>query len=142
MTRQKTVAASLFCCVLSVLVLVAPSRAASTCKVLYTFGALPDGNVPALGPGLVIDSAGDLYGTTVEGGTGPGCGTNSGCGTLFKLTPNPDGSWTESILFNFLGDSATGAFPGGLTSIPPASCTAQPARVDRAMTRGVARCSK
>lgn len=115
MTRRKTVAPSLFFCVLSVLVLVAPLPAASTYKVLYTFGALPDGNVPSGGTGLVLDSAGNLYGTTLEGGTGPGCGTDSGCGTLFKLTPNQDGSWTESILFEFLGDSATGAFPGGLT---------------------------
>ena len=115
MTRQRTVAASLFFCVLSVLFFVIPSLAASTYKVLYTFGALPDGNVPSGGPGLALDSAGNLYGTTLEGGTGPGCGTNSGCGTLFKLTPNQDGSWTESILFEFLGDSATGAFPGGLT---------------------------
>ena len=112
MTRQKIVIASLFFCVLSVLVLVTPLQAASTYKVLYTFGALPDGQVPS---GVVLDSAGNLYGTTVEGGTGPGCGANSGCGTLYKLTPNGDGSWTESILFNFLGDSATGAFPGGLT---------------------------
>jgi hypothetical protein len=94
MTRQKTVAASLFCCLLSVLVLVAPSQAAGTYKVLYTFGALPDGNVPSGGPGLVLDSTGNLYGTTIEGGTGPSCGTNSGCGTLFKLTPNQDGIWT------------------------------------------------
>jgi uncharacterized repeat protein (TIGR03803 family) len=115
MTRRKTVAPSLFFCVLSVLVLVAPLPAASTYKVLYTFGALPDGNVPSGGTGLVLDSAGNLYGTTLEGGTGPGCGTDSGCGTLFKLTPKPDGSWTESILFEFLGDSATGACPGGLT---------------------------
>ena len=111
MTRQKTVAASLFFCVLSVLVLVAPLQAASTYKVLYTFGALPDGQVPS---GVVLDSAGNLYGTTVEGGTGPGCGVDSGCGTFFKLTPNQDGTWTESILFEFLGDSTTGAFPGGL----------------------------
>jgi len=115
MTRQKTLATSLFSCVLSVLVLVAPLQAASTFKVLYTFGALPDEQVPSAGPGVVLDAAGNLYGTTIEGGTGPGCGANAGCGTLFKLTPNQDGSWTESILFEFLGDSATGAFPGGLT---------------------------
>src|ERR1700678_2136670 len=111
MTRQKTVAASLFFCVLSVLVLVAPLQAASTYKVLYTFGALPDGQVPS---GVVLDSAGKLYGTTVEGGTGPGCGVDSGCGTFFKLTPNQDGTWTESILFEFLGDSTPATFPGAV----------------------------
>jgi uncharacterized repeat protein (TIGR03803 family) len=95
------------------LILAEPLGAASTYKVLYTFGALPDAEIPT--PGLVLDSAGNLYGTTQEGGTGTGCGANAGCGTVFKLTPNQDGSWTETILFNFLGDSATGAFPGGLS---------------------------
>jgi len=115
MSHQKTAAAAVCFCVLSALVLVTPLHAANTYKVLYTFGTLPDGSVPSAGPGLVLDSLGNLYGTTIEGGSGPGCGTNSGCGTVFKLTHNPDGSWTESILFTFLGDSATGAFPGGLT---------------------------
>jgi len=115
MTRPKTLVASICFCLLSALALVAPLQAASTYKVLYTFGRLPDGGVPPSGPGLVLDSSGNLYGTTVQGGTGLGCGANSGCGTVFKLSPNQDGSWTETILFNFLGDSATGAFPGGLT---------------------------
>jgi uncharacterized repeat protein (TIGR03803 family) len=112
MTSQKTVAASIYVCLLSALVLVAPLQAVSTYKVVYTFGVLPDGGLPTAG--LVLDSSGNLYGTTSEGGTGLGCGANSGCGTAFKLSPNQDGSRTESILFNFLGDSETGAFPGGL----------------------------
>ena len=32
-------------------------------------------------------------------------------GLVFKLTPNPDGSWTESVLYSFAGDP-DGAFPG------------------------------
>src|SRR5262249_49329903 len=34
--------------------------------------------------GLIFDAAGNLYGTTVQGG-GNGCGGN-GCGTVFRLT--------------------------------------------------------
>jgi uncharacterized repeat protein (TIGR03803 family) len=55
--------------------------------------------------GLVFDGAGNLYGTTSAGGT-----TNCGCGTVFKLTPNSDGSWTESVLYSF--DAFHGADPG------------------------------
>jgi len=45
--------------------------------------------------GLVADSAGNLYGTTVEGGIA--CGRPVGCGTVFKLAP--DG--TETVLYAF-----------------------------------------
>jgi len=27
--------------------------------------------------------------------------SNAGCGVVFKLTPNSDGSWTESVLYSF-----------------------------------------
>ncbi len=36
------------------------------------------------------------------------CG-GSGCGVVFKLTPNQDGSWTESVLHSF--NSSDGAYP-------------------------------
>jgi len=48
---------------------------------------------------LIFDTAGNLYGTTSQGGGGTSdtfC--TNGCGTVFKLTPNKDGSWSESIL--------------------------------------------
>jgi len=50
---------------------------------------------------LVFDRAGNLYGTTRLGGATPSC---SGCGTVFKLSPNSDGTWTEAILYNFCSD--------------------------------------
>jgi uncharacterized repeat protein (TIGR03803 family) len=34
---------------------------------------------------LIADNRGNLYGTTVDGGTSRNCG-NSGCGTVFRLT--------------------------------------------------------
>jgi len=54
---------------------------------------------------LVLDQAGNLYGTTVEGGSG----CVMGCGVVFKLTPS-GGGWTESVLYSFAG-GADGAFP-------------------------------
>jgi hypothetical protein len=73
--------------------------------VLYTFkGAkYSDGDEPA--GGLLIDSQGNLYGTTAYGGTGD-CvllGVKGGCGTLFELSPPSEkgGAWTETILYSF-----------------------------------------
>jgi uncharacterized repeat protein (TIGR03803 family) len=64
-------------------------------SVVYSFEGQPDGANPA--GGLVLDATGDLYGTTVGGGSF----CSGGCGTVFKLALNPDGIWTESVLHNF-----------------------------------------
>jgi hypothetical protein len=76
---------------------------------LYNFtGRNGDGAFP--NPGLVMDAAGNLYGTTQEGGThGPYACYDYGCGTIFKLTPSSDGTWTESIAHTFNG--ADGQYP-------------------------------
>jgi len=76
-----------------------PSTGVET--VLHYFGSGTDGYWPY--SGLIKDSAGDLYGTTLDGGP-------NGCGTVFKLAP--DG--TESVLYSFRGGD-DGANPvGGL----------------------------
>jgi uncharacterized repeat protein (TIGR03803 family) len=76
-------------------------------SVLYSFTGGKDGGHPVTG--LTFDSAGALYGTTCVGGA-------HGNGVLFKLTPNEDGSWTESVLHTFAGGK-DGAYPTGwLTS--------------------------
>jgi hypothetical protein len=74
-------------------------------SVLYIFqgnskgdGATPEG-------GLIIDSAGNLYGTTAYGGTG-NCallGNLVGCATVYELSPPAQngGQWTETILYSF-----------------------------------------
>jgi uncharacterized repeat protein (TIGR03803 family) len=84
-------------------------------SVLYSFCPrkyCSDGGAPAAD--LIFDAAGDLYGTTVEGGNPRSlCGRNRGCGTVFKLARNPDGTWTESVLYAFTGynDGHDGARP-------------------------------
>ena len=73
--------------------------------VLYAFTGGSDGAYPE--SGVIMDEAGNLYGTTESGGTG--C-DGSGCGTVFKVAP--DG--TETVLYAFQG-STDGANPlGGL----------------------------
>src|SRR5579862_4058313 len=54
---------------------------------------------------LVSDAAGNLYGTTNKGGGGGVNGTfcDNGCGTVFKLAPNGDGTYTESVIHSFPG---------------------------------------
>ena len=56
--------------------------------VLYSFKGSPDGASPA--SGLIFDHAGNLYSTTLLGGTGTECdfGGISGCGTVFRLGMN------------------------------------------------------
>lgn len=51
--------------------------------------------------GLVLDAAGNLYGTTNSGGI-------FGGGTAFELMPNSDGTWTEKKLHQFKNDGKDG----------------------------------
>jgi len=71
------------------------SRSASgwTETVLYNFQALDDGANPV--GGVIVDSAGNLYGTTFDGGV-------NGGGTVYQLSPSGEG-WTFSILYSFVG---------------------------------------
>jgi uncharacterized repeat protein (TIGR03803 family) len=61
--------------------------------ILHYFPKTPrDGIAP---DGVVLDSEGNLYGTTIEG---PGSGCGFGCGIIFKL--NPAGKETITTRFN------------------------------------------
>lgn len=64
---------------------------------------------------LIMDAAGNLYGTTISGGGSPECNvaSDTGCGTAFELSPSGS-NWAETILQYFNG-GGNGAFPGGLT---------------------------
>ena len=69
-------------------------------RVLYSFQGGTDGNSPI--SNLVFDEAGNLYGTTSEGGLGSG--------TIFKLSPVTSSQWTETVVHPFQGPP-DGGFP-------------------------------
>jgi uncharacterized repeat protein (TIGR03803 family) len=87
-----------------------PTAAGWTQKVLYSFHGGADGADPA-SAGLVMDSAGNLYGATTDGGNYPCYG--GGCGVIFELKPVA-GGWSESVIHSFTG-GADGSFPWGVT---------------------------
>ena len=87
--------------------LVPPARQGDswTETVVYVFkgNTSNDGTSPA--GGVVIDSSGNLYGTTAYGGTGD-CvllGSKVGCGTVYELSPpkRKGGAWIETVLYSF-----------------------------------------
>ena len=82
---------------IAALSLAGSASAAPVETVLYSFANGADG-VPLAG--LIADNRGALYGTTVNDGI-------SGIGTVFKLTPPPEGQtqWTETVLYRFKGGS-------------------------------------
>src|SRR5882724_2183163 len=58
---------------------------------------------------VTADSAGNLYGTTMLGGTSQNCRT-VGCGTVFQLSPASGGGYTMTTIYNFDGNT-DGAWP-------------------------------
>jgi len=85
-----------------------PSDGGWTKSTLYAFSGI-DGSQPY--GGVIVDDAGNIYGTTIFGGNYPLCPYNQqGCGTVFQLTPAGGGRWTEGFLYSFHG-AADGATP-------------------------------
>jgi uncharacterized repeat protein (TIGR03803 family) len=82
-------------------------------STLYSFTGGSDGGVPVAS--LILDSAGNLYGTAKLGGTSGAntCGAYT-CGTVFKLSPG-NGGWKQSTLYSFTGGSDGGTPVAGLT---------------------------
>lgn len=74
-------------------------------KVLHSFGAGEDGEGPYDG-GLFMDSSGDLFGTTLAGGT-------HGFGVVFELYRS-SARWKEDVLYNFSGGNDGGSPVSGL----------------------------
>ena len=67
--------------------------------VLYRFAGSPDGALPVAE--VAFDQAGNMYGTTSNGGSG---NNGYGNGTVYELSPS-GGGWTESVLWTFSGGS-------------------------------------
>jgi uncharacterized repeat protein (TIGR03803 family) len=77
-------------------------------SVLHAFRCHADGANPITS--LVLDSSGNIYGTTVYGGN-----TTTGSGTAFELSPTSTGMYKETLLHTFQG-KADGSLPfAGLT---------------------------
>jgi uncharacterized repeat protein (TIGR03803 family) len=80
-------------------------------SVLYSFGS-QSGDGIAPDAGLIVDTEGNLYGTTLSGG--------NGVGAVFELSPqpaggcaagsNPGNGWCETVLYSF-GSEPDGANP-------------------------------
>jgi uncharacterized repeat protein (TIGR03803 family) len=77
-------------------------------KILHSFQG-SDGDTPV--GALIIDAAGNLYGTTAYGGYNNCANEDLGCGTVFELMPEADGSWKEKVLYKFNADDKHGSQP-------------------------------
>ncbi|MGD0929662.1 MAG: choice-of-anchor tandem repeat GloVer-containing protein [Candidatus Korobacteraceae bacterium] len=83
-----------------------PSGSSWTESTLYAFpGQGQNGENPA--GSLILDGLGNLYGGTSYGGSNYG-------GTAFELIPEPNGSWTYGVLYNFVfsGNTTPGPLCG------------------------------
>src|SRR5215471_212480 len=81
--------------VLAVLALVATlvGKGSAGTKIIYSFGGDTDGEY--IDSDLVMDSAGNIYGTSVQGG-------DFGAGTVFELSRSGNG-WIHTVLYSFTG---------------------------------------
>src|SRR5690348_13673708 len=103
--RLGEIAAAFFVLVLATGAAARAQTQTLTYTVLHSF-TLSDGANP-FGP-VIMDKAGNLYGTTNQGGALP-CSSNAafGCGTVFKLDP----AGNETVLHTFTGSPGDGANP-------------------------------
>jgi uncharacterized repeat protein (TIGR03803 family) len=77
--------------------------------VVHNFGGSGDGAYPV--GAILVDSAGNIFGTT-EGGGAYGDGTEIQGGTVFEVSPKSGGGWSESALHSF-GNGTDGNQPKG-----------------------------
>lgn len=80
-------------------------------RVLYSFQGGAAGGSPI--STLVADAAGNMYGTTSEGGA-----ASCGCGTIFKISRDTSGKWTETVAYRFPGTPLPGFAYNGLVVDP------------------------
>jgi uncharacterized repeat protein (TIGR03803 family) len=72
-------------------------------KKIFTLGASDADACLSLG-GLILDSNGNLYGTSFSGG-------DTKNGTVFELMREPNGGWSEKVLYSFAGAPSDGNSP-------------------------------
>src|SRR6266851_8502006 len=89
----------------AVAILATVAWAAGAPQVIYSFAGDNDGEYTDTD--LVIDSAGNLYGTSVQGG-------DFGGGTVFQLSPSGNG-WIHTVLYSFTGGADGGEPYKGVT---------------------------
>ena len=95
------VALRALCIIFAVVLQVTSTRAADHEILLHDFDvSFPDGTNPTAG--LILDAAGNLYGTTYGIG---------GSAIVFELSPGNGGGWTETILHNFADFRGDGYAP-------------------------------
>jgi hypothetical protein len=70
---------------------------------IHTFAGGPNDGSRPFG-GVIVDDKGDVFGTTQDGGQ------LNNYGTVYELSPGSNGTWSETILYNF-SDRTDGAFP-------------------------------
>jgi uncharacterized repeat protein (TIGR03803 family) len=101
------IALKVFVAILAIALFVTP-KATGQEKILHSLnrkrGAFPRA-------GLVFDAKGNLYGTTYYGGTSNTCVAGDACGTVFELTPQAGGGWTETTLHSFNFNGTDGYYP-------------------------------
>jgi uncharacterized repeat protein (TIGR03803 family) len=76
--------------------------------LLHSLGSGADGAGPWAG--VTLDAQGNIYGTTVGGGA-------NGGGTVFELTRDGGGRWSEAVLYSFANYSGDGDAPYGSVSV-------------------------
>jgi uncharacterized repeat protein (TIGR03803 family) len=89
-----------------------PTAGGWTETIVHSFTGSPDGISPM--GGVTLNAAGNLYGTTYEGGT-------YGFGAVFELLPTAGGGWTETIVHSFNNNGKDGNSPGSVGLILDAS---------------------
>jgi len=95
-----------YCC--GVVFELSPANGSWLYNIIHVFGHPDDGGHPQAP--LIFDNAGNLYGTTIQGGT-------ANLGSAFQMTPSLSG-WNETVLWSFLG-APDGYYPiGGVVADP------------------------
>lgn len=85
-----------------------PSNGSWSESILYSFSPGPNGMNPEAE--VLVDGAGNLYGTAPQGGQG--C-SGLGCGVVYELSHSGSG-WIETVLYSFTGGNDGGDPYGGL----------------------------